>query len=109
MCVYTSFAVLHSTDEFVVAIATSNTCMNRVSMHAVRELRSHGLCRLASLVAPLPNLTLLSPTPIRNRQGAPAMLCESCDSDDEELLFLNRCPREYPGMNSIQLAATTDR
>jgi len=94
---YMLFSVLHSLEGFAVAIATSNTCVNRVSVNALKEIKSLGLCQLVSQAAPLPNPTLNSPTPIRNRQGAPATLYSSCNSDDEEL-FLNRCPREYPGM-----------
>lgn len=89
---------LHSIDGYIVAIATSNTYINSVSMHAVRQLRSLGLCQLVSLAAPPLNPTPLSPTPIRDGQGPPVMLC---DSDDEELLFPNRCPREYAGMNFL--------
>lgn len=76
--------------DFAVAIATSDTCKKKVSVDAVRELKRLGLCKLVSL----PNPMLLSLTPI---QGAPAILSDSSDSDDEAL-FLNHCPREYPGM-----------
>src|SRR6266542_5374608 len=73
-----------------------NTSENNVSIDALRALRNLGLCKLVSLAAVLtPQLS--SPTPIRNCQEAPVMLC---DSDDEELLFRvpNHCPRDYPGM-----------
>jgi len=90
---YNSLCFIPLTD-FAVAITTPDTCIKMVSVKVIKALKRLGLCELVSLAAPLLNSTPPSLTPIHNRQGASAILC---DSDHDKQLFWNRCPRDYPG------------
>ena len=106
---------LHSIPEgFSVTIMSSSTTEEAVSIDALRDLRTIGLCRLISPGSSSAAILFPSALPIHNRQRTSKMLC---DSDDDELggkdskkkLLPEHCPREFPGTKLHPFFSTTNR